>query len=130
MLDMVVLGLGVIGVARAPRRNVGHTCAAYIRDSDHAECEGVWTRLRVLLFGYVPLGKLGKNKSALFGKKFSPLRGENWSVCSPTLVVSHGTTSTPPRPPILGEIGGKAKTLTPNISSPEGDRGVLPVLQV
>ena len=42
------LGPGVIGVARAPRQNVGHACAAYIRDSDHAECGGVQYRLRLI----------------------------------------------------------------------------------
>jgi len=63
----------------------------------------------------------------LFAKNFSPLRGETRSVSRPPRVVSRGTIHFPLRPPILGEIRGKAKTLTPNISSPEGVRGALPV---
>ena len=77
---------------------------------------------------YFPsLGNGAPSVKRLFGKKFSPLRGETWTVCSPPRVVSHGNTGSPLRPPNLGEIGGKAKTLTPNISSPEGGRGVIPV---
>ena len=63
----------------------------------------------------------------LFAKNFSPLRGETQSVSRPPRVVSHGTIRFPLRPPILGEFRGKAKTLTPNISSPEGGTGALPV---
>ena len=63
----------------------------------------------------------------VFAKNFSPLRGETRSVSRPPRVVSHGTIRFPLRPPILGEFRGKAKTLTPNISSPEGGRGALPV---
>ena len=77
---------------------------------------------------YFPcLGKGAPSVKRLFGKKFSPLRGETWQACSPPRVVSHGTIGSPLRPPNLGEFGGKPKTLTPNISSPEGGRGVLPV---
>ena len=63
----------------------------------------------------------------LFAKNFSPLRGESRSVSRSPRVVSCGTIDSPLRPPILGEFRGKAKTLTPNISSPEGGRGALPV---
>ena len=63
----------------------------------------------------------------LFAKNFSPLRGETRSVSRPPQVVSRGTIRFPLRPPILGEFRGEAKTLTPNISSPEGVRGAFPV---
>ena len=65
-------------------------------------------------------GPMLKRRSA---KNFSPLRGESRSVSRPPRVVSQGTIRFPLRPPILGEFRGKAKTLTPNISSPEGGRG-------
>jgi len=73
------------------------------------------------------LGLWGRSVNGVFAKNFSPLRGETWSISRPPRVVSHGTIRFPLRPPILGEFRGKAKTLTPNISSPEGSRGALPV---
>jgi len=63
----------------------------------------------------------------LFAKNFSPLRGESRSVCRSPRVVSRGTIGSPLQPPVFREFRGKAKTLTPNISSHEGGRGALPV---
>ena len=73
------------------------------------------------------LGLWGRSVNGVFAKNFSPLRGESRSVSRPPHVVSRGTIGFPLRPPILGQFRGKAKTLTPNISSPEGVKGALPV---
>jgi len=80
------------------------------------------THIRLLALAYG-----ASSVKRLFAKNFSPLRGESRRVCRPPRVVSRGTIVSPLRPPILGEFRGKAKTLTPNISSPEGVRGALPV---
>ena len=97
----------------------------------HAECEGVLESTPIYSFPshykFRILGHASEYENGARPKNFSPLRGETRSVCRSPRVLSCGTIRSPLRPPILGEFRGKAKTLTPNISSPEGVRGLLPV---
>ena len=97
----------------------------------HAECEGVLESTPIYSFqAHMILLALAYGASSvkrLFAKNFSPLRGETLRLCRTPRVLSCGIIGSPLWPPILGEFRGKAKTLTPKISSPEGGRGELPV---
>ena len=121
----------MIGVEFRHRQNMGSNRKTLTRDSDHAECEGVLESTPIYSFqAHMILLALAYGAQCwkrLSDQLFSAYRHETWSVCRARRVLSRGTIGSPLRPPILGEFRGKAKTLTPNISSPEGGRGAFPV---